>query len=346
MGPITLFDKSFLQSLTVDEAMWFDHFFVANICPPFYVETLADLGKSVRQGRTPDDEVRIIADKTPNMRGMPCTFHGTMCLGELLGHPVPLTGQIPVSGGRRVAADGKRGVVFDQTPEAAAFSRWQRGEFLEIERHNARVWRQALDSLDLLALAEKFRVLGINGKTCNSLTTAREIAAGIVQSKEKPFERIALAFNFLGIPREYHFPIIERWSSIGYPAFSDFAPYVAHVLEVEIFFQIALASNHISSDRPSNRTDISYLFYLPFCTAFVSGDNLHQRCAPLFLRAGQEFLWAPDLKADLKHANAHFQAFPEDVKVKGIMAFAHSPPGDDDSGARQATCRLIHAANC
>ncbi len=27
MGPIALFDKSFLQSLTVDELVWFDHFF-------------------------------------------------------------------------------------------------------------------------------------------------------------------------------------------------------------------------------------------------------------------------------------------------------------------------------
>lgn len=331
MGPITLFDKSFLQALNVDEAMWFDHFFIANICPLFYVETLADLDKSVREGRTPEQEVGFIADKTPYMRGMPCTYHGTMCLGELMGHPVPMTGQIPVSGGRPVKSDGKRGVVFDEPPEAQAFSRWQRGEFLQLERQHARAWREALRTLDLPALAEKFRALGINGKNCNSLATAKEIAVGIVRSKEKPFDRIALAFNLLGIPRQYHTPIIQRWSIMGYPAFSDFAPYVAHVLEVEIFFQIALAANHISSVRSSNRADIAYLFYLPFCTAFVSGDNLHRRCAPLFLRADQEFLWGPDLKADLKQANAHFQTVPEDVKVKGIMAFAHHPPGGDDS---------------
>lgn len=331
MGPITLFDKSFLQALNVDEAMWFDHFFLANICPLFYVETLADLDKSVREGRTPEQEVGFIADKTPYMRGMPCTYHGTLCLGELMGHRVPMTGQIPVSGGRPVKSDGKRGVVFDEPPEAQAFSRWQRGEFLQLERQHARAWREALKTLDLPALAEKFRALGINGKNCNSLAKAKEIAAGIVRSKEKPFDRMALAFNLLGIPRQYHTEIIHRWSIMRYPAFSEFAPYVAHVLEVEIFFQIALAANHISSERPSNRADVAYLFYLPFCAAFVSGDNLHRRCAPLFMRKGQEFLWAPDLKADLKKVNAHFQTVPEEVKVKGIMAFAHHPPGGDDS---------------
>ena len=49
-GPITLFDKSFLQSLNLDESVWFDHFFLTNVCPLFYVETLADLGKPVNEG--------------------------------------------------------------------------------------------------------------------------------------------------------------------------------------------------------------------------------------------------------------------------------------------------------
>ncbi len=42
MGPITLFDKSFLQSLSIDESVWFDNFFYSVICPIFYVETLAE----------------------------------------------------------------------------------------------------------------------------------------------------------------------------------------------------------------------------------------------------------------------------------------------------------------
>lgn len=331
MGPITLFDKSFLQSLNVDEAMWFDHFFIANICPLFYVETLADLDKRVSEGRSPEKEVAFIANKTPTFRGMPCTYHGTLCLGELMGNRVPMTGQIPVTGGRPVKSNGKRGIVLDEPPEAQAFSRWQSGEFLQLEREHAHAWRDALKSLDLAAVAEKFRALGIDGKNCKSLAAAKEIAVSIVRSREKPFDRIALAFNLLGIPRQYHTQIIQRWSILGYPAFSDFSPYVAHVLEVEIFFQIALAANHISSARASNRVDVAYLFYLPFCTAFVSGDHLHKKCAPLFMRANQDFLWAPDLKADLKQTNAHFQNYPENIKAKGIMAFARHPPNGDDS---------------
>ena len=66
-GPITLFDKSFLQGLSVDESVWFDDFFYPIICPLFYVETLADLEKAARDGRTPEQEVGFIARKSPEM---------------------------------------------------------------------------------------------------------------------------------------------------------------------------------------------------------------------------------------------------------------------------------------
>ena len=95
MGPITLFDKSFLQSLSVDESVWFDHFFLTNVCPLFFVENLADLGKLTAKGRTAEQEVRKIADKFPEMRGSPCAFHTDLCAAKLLGYEIPMTGQIP-----------------------------------------------------------------------------------------------------------------------------------------------------------------------------------------------------------------------------------------------------------
>jgi hypothetical protein len=48
VGPSIIFDKSALQSLSVDESVWLDRFFMGNITPLFYVETLADLEKKVR----------------------------------------------------------------------------------------------------------------------------------------------------------------------------------------------------------------------------------------------------------------------------------------------------------
>jgi len=163
LGPITLFDKSFLQSLSLDESVWFDHFFYSVICPIFYVETLADLEKALRNGRTPEQEVGYIADKSPEFHLNPCSYHQALCIGNLMGFDVPMNGQIPVTGGRYVKSDeGKRGVVFEHSPEAQAFSRWQEGKFLELEREFAKVWRRSVENLDLLAAASSIRAMGID----------------------------------------------------------------------------------------------------------------------------------------------------------------------------------------
>lgn len=326
MRPIALFDKSFLQSLSLDESVWFDHFFLSTICPLFFVETLADLEKAVRSGRTPEQEVGGIARKTPEMNGTPCAYHVDLAIANLLGHAVPMTGQIPLAGGRFVESEGKVGVVYEESFEAKALSRWNAGKFLDVERLFAQAWRAMLSALDLEEVAKSFKSVGIDGKTCKSLEEARAIAQSLVSGTDKPFDRMKLALTFLGAGPEVHRPILQRWSIAGYPPISTYAPYAAYVVSVDVFFQVALAAALISSDRPSNRTDIAYLFYLPFCMIFLSSDRFHQRCAPLFLRPEQEFVWGQDLKADLAAINSHFLGLPDSEKEKGLMYFASKPP--------------------
>lgn len=325
LGPIALFDKSFLQSLNIDESVWFDHFFYPVISPLFYVETLADLEKAVRQGRTPEQEVSFIASKTPELHGGPCVHHNRLCFLNLMGKEIPMNGRIPIAGGRPVKSDGQKGIVIEEAPEYQAFSRWQEGKFLEVERSFAQIWRTSLNTLDLLAVAAGIRAMGIDAKTCKSLEQAKQMANAIINGA-RPSDCLKLAFLFFEIPHEFENHIIEKWSVTGYPPLSVYAPYAAYVLTVEIFLQIALAANLISTERASNRIDIAYLFYLPFCMLFISSDKLHRRCVPIFLRANQEFVWGENLKADLNQLNEHYLELPECEKEKGIMRFASKPP--------------------
>ena len=326
MKPITLFDKSFLQSLSIDESVWFDHFFSPVICPLFYVETLADLHKINRSGRPPEQEVGIIADKFPEMHGTPNVQHVTACLGELLGQRVPMRGQILIPEGRPVKVEGQTGIVVEQTQESKAFSRWQNREFEKIERDQARVWREMLTNLDLDELGNRFKNLGINGRSCKSLEQAKKMAEQIVSSTDLKFDRMQLALQFLNISPEHNRNILGRWSVSNYPPLTRYAPYVAFVYKIELFFQISLAAHLISSKRPSNRIDVAYLFYLPFCTAFVSSDKLHRKCAPLFLRKNQNFFWGPDLKKGLGELDEYYKKLPKEEREKGILSFASDPP--------------------
>jgi hypothetical protein len=327
MGPIALFDKSFLQSLSTDEAVWFDHFFLAVVCPVFYVETLADLAKEPGK-RTPEDVVRDISNKFPEKGGSPCAFHLNLCTGDLLGYRVPMTGQIPRQGARMV----KTGAVFEQSAEEVAFQRWQKSEFYEVERLAAAQWRQQLGALDLNAIAKELRSLGIDGKSCKSLDQARDMVRLMVTGTTLPMARLKLATLFLQVPEQTHGDIIRRWSESGAKTIEQFAPYASFVLTIELFFHVALAANLIDAGRVSNRTDISYLCYLPFSNVFVSSDNLHRRCAHLFMRPDQELIWGYDLKAGLSATNAHFMKLPEEERDKGIFSFADVPPSDNYLG--------------
>lgn len=141
---------------------------------------------------------------------------------------------------------------------------------------------------------------------------------------------MALLFAFVDIPSELQRPILERWSIDQYRPLTEYAPFAAHVLMVELFFQIALAANLISAERASNRIDIAYLFYLPFCMVFISGDKLHRKCAEIFLRKDQEFIWGPGLKTELGRINAEFATLPESELSKGLMKFAPSPTGSSE----------------
>jgi hypothetical protein len=330
MGPTILFDKSFLQSLSEDESVFFDHFFFPAICPLFFVETLADLDKAVRQGRTPEQEVGIIAAKVPEMSGGPLLHHGHLALGNLLGHSIPMDGRIVTPGGTPVRFEGKSGVRHDVAPESEAFNRWHKGEFLSVERDYAKVWRLQLATIDLNAVAAGVKAMGLDRQVCKSLADAKRIATQFFQRNDIVRDQIKLASIILGLPPQYESDMIEKWRSDGERSLAEYAPYAAHVMSVDIFFQLALGADLIGTSLASNRVDIAYLYYLPFGMVFVSSDNLHRRTAPEFLRPNQSFVWGPDLKADLHRLMDYYSKLPDDLKEQGLMRFAPVPPLDLD----------------
>ncbi|MBX8620481.1 hypothetical protein K4754_00425 [Pseudomonas glycinae] len=335
MGPITLFDKSFLQALSTDESVWFDNFFYPVIAPLFFIETLADLWKTPKAGKSAEDEVGIIAAKTPQMNGGPCYFHHDLCIQDLLGNHVPMNGQIPLANMRRVVRDDKEGAIAEVTPEAKAFQRWQDGRFNDVERLYAREWRRQVENIDLTVIERAMKQLGVSSKTCKTLDSALDLADQFLNGLTKTPSRFDAALEVLDVPSSMRRHVKERWKRKHRPSLRTFAPYAAHVLRIELFFSIALGANLVASTRASHKVDIAYLYYLPFCTLFVSSDKLHRQCAPLLMRTNQEFVWGMDLKADLSNINIYFSGLPEEVKQQGIYKFANRLPPESQGLIRK-----------
>ncbi len=330
MGPITIFDKSALEALNVDEAVWFDNFYMTNITPLFLAETLADLEKEVAAGRTQEQVVGSIAYRTPVLHSSPNANHQDAVISNLRGQDVPMDGRYLRAGGRVVNVDGQTGVVFEQAPEMEAMQRWQDGKFLEVEREFAKGWRNSLRILDLEKDGLIFKKAWSGTTLAKNLESARSIADQIVKNPVRAYEVLMVALELFNVPKALWPQVGERWHQSGKPTLPVFAPYAAYVLSVDFFFYLAISAGLISSKRSSNRIDIAYLYYLPFCMVFVSNDKLHRMTAPLFIRDNQAFVWGEDLKADLGRLDAHFSSLPQEVRDLGIMRFASRPPLEGD----------------
>jgi hypothetical protein len=341
MGPITIFDKSALQALSMDEAVWFQAFFSANVVPVFYVETLADLEKSVAEGRTPEDVVGMLADKTP-YNAVPNVHHRQMVLGEFAGHRFEMTLGRPIigAGETKRATDGTIGLHVEEFPEAATLLRWRSHEFLEIERAAAKEWRAELGQQDpARTIGGLKNVLPPDGK-CSELAQLKRFVDSFC-STPKP-EVFALALDVLDVPKEYRQVAFNRWLAAGQPPLNRFAPYATHVFKVDLLFYLGIDRGFISADRASNKVDMAYLYYLPFTMIFVSRDKLHHRTAPLFLRANQTYLRGEELKVALREIDEHYDALPEQIKQLGVMAIASYPPSDMDNVVTQQWDKHMH----
>src|SRR5713101_6471789 len=82
-GPSLIFDKSALESLSLDEANIMDNFYMSTITPLFFVECLADLEKTMRSRSTPEQLVGSLANRTPDMQGHPNVHHLQILKAEL-----------------------------------------------------------------------------------------------------------------------------------------------------------------------------------------------------------------------------------------------------------------------
>lgn len=325
MGPILLLDKSALESLNINEAVWLDMFFGANITPLLYIETLADLEKSDKTGRTSEKIVADLAAKTPINGSFPNAHHNAMILQDLFGNTPPMdTHQVVVAAGQpKRDHEGRIGIHIDEFPEQAALNRWFRGEFEELERLYAKTWRSGLNAMNPSKAMDWVGNEVAPGKRFSNLEEVKALADEYV--KGSGLEVLNFVMDLLHVPGQAKYPIQLRYIRRGQPPLEEFAPYATYVATVEIFYYLCLRSSFISKERASNKADIAYLYYLPFGHAFVSKDNLHKRVAHLFMEHGQRFVDAIDLKHTLKQTNDYYSQFSDEIEKVGLMRYVSYP---------------------
>jgi hypothetical protein len=330
-GPILIFDKSALQDLSDDEAFLLDAFFLTNIVPTFFVEVLGDLAKESAQGVESEQLVGALAEKTPRHNALVSAFHGSLLIADLLGKPIEMnTGQIVLDrGSMRRAADGAIGYFVEEPPEADALWRWQSHEFTEVERLYSRSWRASLSAIDHGALIEWAERMVPPTQRIRTLQDARAFADGFVSSGDR--QVLEFVLQHLNVDARYRRAILERHAALGFAPLATFAPYAAHIFTVNVMLALGMSTLWISSKPQNNVVDASYLYYLPFCMVFASGDKLHARLVPHLKRENQEFVWGPDLRAALRELHAYYVTRRVEIGAAGPEALPFVPPTDVDN---------------
>lgn len=329
MGPNTILDKSALEMLSIDESCWLDAFFSTNMTPTFLAESLADLEKVPKGGtsvRSALDIVSELAEKTPFANAYPNIYHQTLIAHDLIGQKVEMSNRVVLAGGQaKRAPDGRTGIYYEQFPEAEALGRWQKKEFTETEAIVAKFWRNALKNMDFEPFIAWAKNIIPTSKKLKSLQEIKDFLDEFVKGNDsRIYELACFILNIDGRLKE----IVMRRQKIELKSFEEFAPYASFCLKVDLFFYLALHFSLIAKERPSNKIDISYLYYLPFCMVFVSNDKLHKKTVPLFVTKEQSFVDGNEFKKALGALDAYYSKLPDDVKLQGIMSFAQYPPTD------------------
>lgn len=152
----------------------------------------------------------------------------------------------------------------------------------------------------------------------------------VVDSQELQHDNLTLLLQELGTDQATRNAVFERWLGVSMPKLCDYAPYAYHCLRVYVGFYLSLTSQLIGT-RSTNRVDLEYFLYLPFCKIFTSADKFHKKLFDVFRIGSVKFVWGPDLKNDLASINSHFDELNEKERSDYRGASGGYPPNLEGS---------------
>lgn len=302
MGPHILLDKSSLESLTKIEAMFLGKYYSLVVPPVLMSEILADLNKSQKARKKRKTQLKNQAvELASKLRSISSRRFNVpqrhLNLQDLLGNTSLMTHR-PVSRGNPVITDkGEVGFFADDTKENALFQ-WSQGRFTEGDKFSAYEWRNSISHIDLEFAKKEFRKR-IGKITFSTMQDLDEKMDALLQNADRQEDYIRLQLKWSHADPDSVTQVITRWHRLGKPLLRNFAPYSYYCTKLLLAFCLGLAGGLLGT-RATNRIDLEYLFYVPFCLAFSSGDKFHKQMIKLCIDSKQDFIWKDILKSDLR----------------------------------------------
>ncbi len=331
MGPQLLLDKSVLHSLSHAEVYSAHQYFMLVYAPVLFIEILGDLHK---YSEDIDHSKKTVADYSRKIHPIDSCFtahYRILLVSNLLGNQVVMDGRPIRIDGRAIRdSSGHEGVFFEEEPEREALRRWSKGQFYEAEQVLSGRWRGSTRSINL----ESWLSTKSNVPKAETLDQALKLSQSIATNPESQFENLRFILAQAAVSREWSNRVYHYWLSQHMPRLCDYAPYASYCLAVFLLFYVALA-NRLIGHRPTNRVDLEYLLYLPFCKVFSSGDKVHTSLAPLLLTPEQDYIEKANLKAELKKLVDFWSSKSDKERSMFHKSLGPYPPDWSDSFVNQ-----------
>ncbi|RKU14477.1 hypothetical protein C6501_08150 [Candidatus Poribacteria bacterium] len=315
MGPHLLLDKSVLQSLSDEETLCLNNYYLVVYAPVQFVDILQYKEKN---------KIKNIAHKIQPINPCYTMYYRISIAHNLLDRNFPE--RLP----SRIDAklSGRKELAFAPHPEKEVLRCWKAGEFATATQVLSERLRSSTRSTDLDKLRKDY-----NFPSVTSLTELKSATLAFCETTDPQQQSANLEFlldeaDLMNIAE----PIRSRWSECGKPSLREYAPYAYYCLTVFVAFYTAIA-NGLIGPRAS-RVSLEYLLYLPFCQVFCSDDPFHKQFTSLFLgdmRKQQDFVDSPELKQDLNNIYAYWQSVSDAERKAYQEKYAYYPPALSDS---------------
>lgn len=339
MKPFLLMDKSSIQGLSFTHFELIDSYYAHVISPILLRELISDLAKEDKSRSDEDlkNTVRQLSArmKTPFSYFLPDAFK--MACNNLLGVFIPMDSRLPLEHGIPLDVEGLgKGIFFDEPQEAQLLRRLADGIITKEDLQKAKEIRDTDLGVNLETLC---RDASQDLASLPKFKSLEEMVVWVDRVHFSPENPAQLILN-----ATYHFfpedqvktadraeIVLRRWKQLGCPELKEFAPYALHFYRVDMIHFLSIYYGFIKRGKDSKpHLDAQYLYYLPFCYVFSSGDKDLLKLVPFFLRRNQECISKGDFQTDLKELTTYISGLTEEQKMD-YQKFGSYPPDLQDS---------------
>jgi hypothetical protein len=331
IGPLLIFDKSFLEMLNPAEVSELSMHFKFVGTPTLIGEIIADLKLEPSERKVPSDVVRALARKMQKVHGLQPANYRKLALANIYAHEISMIGQVTVDASApnvHVTAD-RQGTYYDSTPEQMLWERWASGEFSTEDELTATTLRKGIEEIEPEKVAARWKPF--TAKYFSTTKNQNELISAIdafLRDSAPAVQREILQMTLELLKASEQECLVARalMTSGAMRSVVESSPYAASVIRLFLAFGCGLARGFIGP-RPTNYIDLHYLYYSPFCMVFVSNDKFHKDMWPA--TAGvHSFLWGQNVKDDLRRRIA-VRSEEKDSATKDSEAPSAARPADE-----------------